>query len=118
MDEEPIIVVVTALDMGDYDGTYGAGIRKIHLAVQINANLISPDYDTILDTLDERISGWLQPSTTLDTPGREEAFSGPELKVFGILSTGAAGVAETLRHDIDLVRQRTIQRVFVAAKIG
>ena len=42
---------------------------------------------------------------------REDALSTSQLKIYGILSN-----QETHRHDIDLLRQRTIQRIFVAAK--
>jgi hypothetical protein len=112
-DEQPIVIVVTAYDQGDYDRVQGSGIRKLHLEVQINANLISPDYATKLDTLDERISGWLQPSSTTGAPGREDTLSTSQLKIYGILSN-----QETHRHDIDLLRQRTVQRIFVAAQLA
>lgn len=112
--EQPFVIAVTALDHGDWDRVIGSGIRKIQLEVEINANVQAEDYAEILDELEGRISGRLQPSTTIvGVTGREDAFSDFSLKTYGILST-----QETLRHDIDLTRQRVVQRLFCCVQLA
>lgn len=108
-------ITVTAFDWGDFTGTYGAGIRTIHVEVEILANVAEEHYDIKLDQSVELISKRLQPSTTLAGVTNRD-FSTSELRVYGILD---AQVKDE-RHDKEegATRQRIVERTFVAAQLA
>jgi len=109
------VIVVTALDWGDFVGTYGAGIRNIKVNVEIDMSISEKDYGIELDRLVELISMRLQPSTTLAGATNRD-FSTSELKVYGILDAQIKDERNDL--DKDGTRQRIIERTFVAAQIA
>jgi hypothetical protein len=110
-----VVVVVTALDWGDFVGTYGAGIRNIKVEVEINVSVSEPDYGVVLGQIVEKVSMRLQPSTTLAGVTNRD-FSTNDLKVYGILDSQIKDERNDL--DKDGTRQRIVERTFVAAKIG
>ena len=110
-----VVIVVTAFDWGDFTGTYGAGIRTIHVEAEINVSVSEPNYGDALDQIVEKISGRLQPSTTLDGVTNRD-FSTSALKVFGILDAQIKDQRNDL--DKDGTRQRIVERTFVAAQIA
>lgn len=121
--EEPVIIVVTAIDQGDWAGTWGAGVRNVRLEIEINVNVLATYYlgavalDTgkaIIDVLDERISELIQPSPTVfGAVGREQDLSTFELKIYGFQDH-----VPTERNDLKQVRQRVIQRVVCCVKLA
>jgi hypothetical protein len=110
-----VVIVVTAYDYGDFVGTFGAGIRNIHVEVAIDVSITEPDYGDVLDTLVDKIAQRLQPSTTL--PGvQNRDFSTVDLKVYGILDQNVRDQRNDL--DRDGTRQRIIERTFVAVQLN
>jgi hypothetical protein len=110
-----VVIVVTAWDYGDFVGTFGAGIRNLHVECEINVNISEPDYATVLDTLVDKIAQRLQPSTTL--PGvQNRDFSTADLKVYGILDQNVRDQRNDL--DKDGTRQRIVERTFIAAQLN
>ena len=110
-----VVIVVTAYDWGDFTGTYGAGIRTIHLEVEINVSLSEPNYGDELDRIVGLVSERLQPSTTLPNVTNRD-FSTSALHVFGILDAQIKDQRNDL--DKDGTRQRIVERTFVAAQIA
>jgi hypothetical protein len=111
-----LVIVVTAFDWGDFSWTWGAGIRTIHVEVEINMSITEKNYGLELDQIVDLISTRLQPSTTIAGVTNRD-FSVPgSLKVFGILDQSI----KDLRNDLDKegVRQRIIERTFVAAQLA
>src|SRR5205823_6075057 len=108
-----VVIVVTAFDWGDFTGTYGAGIRTIHLEVEINVSVSEPEYGDALDQIVELVSERLQPSTTLDAVTNRD-FSTSALHVYGILDAQIKDQRNDL--DKDGTRQRIVERTFVAAQ--
>src|SRR5882724_3823920 len=110
-----VVIVVTAFDWGDFTGTYGAGIRNIHVEAEINVSVSEPDYGDALDQIVELISKRLQPSTTLDAVTNRD-FSTSALHVYGILDAQIKDQRNDL--DKDGTRQRIVERTFVAAQLA
>ena len=110
-----VVIVVTAFDWGDFVGTYGAGIRNIHVEAEINVSISEPNYGDALDQIVEKISGRLQPSTTLDGVTNRD-FSTSALRVYGILDAQIKDQRNDL--DKDGTRQRIVERTFVAAQLA
>lgn len=109
------VIVVTASDWGDFVNTYGAGIRTIHVEVEINVSISEPEYGAKLDQMVDLISQRLQPSTTLAGVTNRD-FSTSELRVYGILDQQIKDQRNDL--DKDGTRQRIVERTFVAAQLA
>lgn len=111
-DEQTSVLVVTAIDNGDFK--IGSGIRKLGVTVEIRVNCGAQD-PVVLDQLSEIVNDRLQPSDNLAAigVGREFAFTTAKLTVLGILST-----EPTARKDSGFERIRTIARTFIASQIN
>jgi hypothetical protein len=110
-DDRILLIVVSALDRGDFDGVSGAGIKIVAIEIELTQNVgINPD-TTALDLVHEKIEDRL-PATHLSDYSRASAFSTSRLKVFGILSSENERIEE-----LDLTRQRIVTREFLCAQI-
>ncbi len=112
-EEARATLTVTAKDQGDLKP--GSGIRKVGVEVEVRFNGAADNFDfTLLGKIADKVSGRLQPSTTIaGATSREGAFTNDSVKVFGILSSEASP-----RENSQLERIRVIARTFIAAQLA
>ncbi len=116
IDERPFIIFVKAMDRGDFQAMPGCGIKQVDVEVNIEFNLGSAEQwqgrVDLLSQLAERVDDRLQAGHYL--PQAQEIIenlSRPGLKLFGIQAD-----KEKRRTDLDLAKERVIEREFICAQ--
>jgi hypothetical protein len=109
--ERDYSITVTAEDRGDYKGAPGAGIKIVGVSIEIQKNVGDGD-NKFLPRLCSRISDRL-PATQMEDKSRHQAFCNSRLLVYGIMSNEVER-----RNDVDLTRERVINREFLCAQIS
>lgn len=110
--EVPAVIVVTATDRGEFK--MGSGIKSLSVEVQIRVNGTADGFNgTLLDTLTDKVRFRLMPTASITVVGRENIFSTPNLKIFGITQAEV-----TQRIESGLERIRTVPAIFIAAQVA
>jgi hypothetical protein len=107
---------VTTVSVKESGEIFGTGIKKMAVSVELRASLATDSsIGQLLDEIESAVSARLEPSYTAVLPGgatgRENAFSGPRHKVFGIVADSVA------RTESNLERIRVVNRTFIATLI-
>ncbi len=112
-DQEALsVIVVTALDQGDFQ--IGSGIRKVNVEVLIRANgEVDGFTGEVLEDLAGRVAMRIQPSPTVSAPGRESHLSTSQVLILGLTNN-----SPTDRTETGLERQRTIRTEIIAAQLA
>lgn len=107
------VIIVTAIDRGDFK--MGCGIRHVGIEIRVRINSQADgNAGTMLDQLSELIRDRLQPSATVQIlQGRESQFSNSNVKVFGIMQTDT-----TPRTESGFERFRNVTATFIAAQLA
>ncbi len=106
------VIVVTANDRGEFK--IGSGIKQLGVEVLIRVNAEADGFTgELLDDLCNRVRTRMQPSPTVQAPGREAHFSTPALKIFGTTQTD-----NTDRTESGFERMRTVRATIIAAQLA
>jgi hypothetical protein len=110
-EDRVLLIVVSAIDRGDFDGVSGAGLKIIGLEIELTQNVGINADTSVLSSVQEKIEDRL-PATHISDNSRHQAFCTQRVKVYGILAS-----EPERREDLDLTRQAIVTREFLCAQV-